>query len=250
MVTIVPPPPPPPPNQPICVSFLLVSHLFSPLYIAISHSLSLFLSNPLTFPCPGRLQDVFLQCLASDMVADIFIKSTSHECGVLSEGATGRTDATTLPRTTTMAHWWELMQWTICREVGETRSIRTWAFQSRYSNLLEFVCLALMSSFPNPDGTRERLEVGRVQERRGLGAGEMEIQMKTQSAQPDFKGFKPLWELHCFLIRHNAICSNLPVFPHWKLIHQEFGTMTFQCWWGYLVHSSFFFFWCWTTFTY
>lgn len=177
--------PPPHSNQPICVSFLLVSHLFSPLYLTISHSLSLFLSILLNFPCPDRLQDVFLQCLASDTVADIFIKSTSRECGGLSEGATGRTDVTTLPRTTTTAHWWELMQRPICREVGETRRIRTWAFQSRYSNLLEFVCLALKSSFPNPDWTRERerLEVGRVQERRGLGAGEMEIQMNTTRLQ-------------------------------------------------------------------
>lgn len=98
-------------------------------------SLSLSLSNLLVLPCPDRLQDVFLQCLASDTVADVFIKSTSHERGGLSEGATGRTDTAALPHTTTMAHWWELMQRPICREVGETGRIRTWAFQSRYSNL-------------------------------------------------------------------------------------------------------------------
>lgn len=162
--------PPTPSNQPICVSFLLVSHLFSPLYLTISLFRSL--SNLLGFPCPDRLQDVFLQCLASDTVADVFIKSISCECGGLSEGATGRTEATTHPRTTTTAHWWELMQRPICREVGETRRIRTWAFQSRYSNLLEFVCLALKSSFTNPDGTRERERGWRWEKCRRGGAWE------------------------------------------------------------------------------
>lgn len=162
MVTIVHPPPPLPTPTPhpsfkptnlcqLAFSFPLV---FTPTSSPISLSLSL--SNLLVLPCPDRLQDVFLQCLASDTVADVFIKSTSHERGGLSEGATGRTDMAALPHTTTMAHWWELMQRPICREVGETGRIRTWAFQSRYSNLLEFVCLALKSSFPIPDETRER----------------------------------------------------------------------------------------------
>lgn len=221
---------PPPPFKPSNLCQLPFG--FPLVFTSISLHLSLPLSNLLAFPCPDRLQDVFLQCLASDTVADVFIKSTRHERGGLSEGATGRTDATTLPRTTTTAHWWELMQRPICREVGETGRIRTWAFQSRYSNLLEFVCLALKSSFPNPDWTRERerLEVGRVQERRGLGLG-MAIQMKTQSAQPDFRGFMPHWELYCVLTRH----SNLPVFPHWKWI-QHGWPMRFQCGRGYLVH--------------
>lgn len=171
MVTTAPPPNPPS-NQPICVSFLLVSHLFSPLYLAISHSLSFFLSEPSRLPLSWQITGCFLQCLASDTVADVFIKSISCERGGLSEGATGRTEATTHPRTTTTAHWWELMQRPICREVGETRRIRTWAFQSRYSNLLEFVCLALKSSFTNPDGTRERERGWRWEKCRRGGAWE------------------------------------------------------------------------------
>lgn len=93
-------PPPLQTNQSVSASFWFPTCF----HLCISLSLTLSLSfspNLLAFPCPDRLQDVFLQCLASDTVADVFIKSTSRERGGLSEGATGRTDATRLPRTTT-----------------------------------------------------------------------------------------------------------------------------------------------------
>lgn len=67
----------------------------------------------------------------------------------------------------------------------------------------------------------------------------MAIQMKTQSAQPDFRRLKPHWELYCVLTRHNAIHRNLPVFPHWKWIQHEFGPMRYSGGQGYWVHYFF-----------
>lgn len=72
----------------------------------------------------------------------------------------------------------------------------------------------------------------------------MAIQMKTQSAQPDFKRLKPHWELYSVRTRHNAIHRNLPVFPHWKWVQHEFGPMRFSGGQGYLMHYLLLFFFC------